>query len=148
MLSRIVLRLGAVLLLFGAPFLLTGCLVPFPMIETVPLPTFYGSVVSAGTQKPIPRANVVVVGHPSTAAWTDPEGRFRTQSGKTCQFTLLSAGYTPQSFRLRVAVNGYKESEKKVVRPIMIGNWHLIEIGIPVGTIPLEKNPTTASALR
>ena len=63
-----------------------------------------GTIVAEGSQRPLPSAEVSVVGAPGRGAVTDPSGRFRIPNltGTTVVLTVRLLGYRPVSDTVRV----------------------------------------------
>lgn len=98
------------------PLLLSGCIIPFPMVSRNKLPAFSGKVRDSENQ-PVSKATVVIVGHPETQAMTDSRGEFVTNPSSALQFTLLGPEYTSQKFRMTVQAPGYSSITFRIFRP-------------------------------
>ncbi|MGB8356610.1 MAG: hypothetical protein WCD79_22120 [Chthoniobacteraceae bacterium] len=115
-----------------ASFLLTGCggLIPFPMVETVPIPPTKGRIVDVRNGAPISGAHLMVRGHIGTATTSDDKGEFITVEGSGKQFSFLSAGYTTQRLFLIISKDGYTTAQVPWIRPPLLGYSHeIVRIG-------------------
>lgn len=111
------------------------------MVETVPIPSTTGRVVSARNGAPVAGARVAVHGHAETAAISDRSGRFTTTASTGHQFSFLGAGYTAQRYFLTVTRVGFSPAQKPWTRPPLLGLYPRPFPAFQVGDISLSPTP-------